>query len=167
MIKKIINFTFLLTLIGTFFATGLSVSALTSDIKTETKMYKTPATVETTDEQIGVSTNKPSGIIPFGTSRPTNSHNLNNGKMEFSGGAANQDLYTNKFFYGKSNPKIVITATKWYNTTARVYTQSNQLVTTITVPVGNTKETTLLNVNTTTRFYIRFSAPCYFTGYVQ
>lgn len=164
--KKIFNLAFILAIVGTVFYTGLSVSAKEPEIKTETITY------ENQDNSISsgnynVTVINPNGFILDGTSKPTQSHNLNNGQMNFHGNSANTILYTNKYFYGKSRPKIVIKAV-WHDMKAEVYAKdSNTPVTTITTKSNYTTETQLIDVNTSTKFYIKFYNPCYFEGHVE
>lgn len=164
--KRLFNLAFIFAIVGTVFYTGLSVSAKEPEIKTKTITYENQDNNIRTDNY-NVTTINPSGYILDGTSKPTQSHNLNNGQMNFSGNSANTILYTNKYFYGKSRPKIVIKAV-WHDMKAEVYAKgSRSPATTITTKANSTTETQLIDVNSSTKFYIKFYNPCYFEGHVE
>ena len=108
-----------------------------------------------------------------GTSAPgwTSVWNLGtDGTYTLSGASSYHDLYSNYNFRGTNNMVVVVTPTKVGNVTVKLYTKialaSDQLLETWTVPLGSTVYKFFNNLSTTGYYYLKFTAPCYFTGSV-
>ncbi|WP_059171990.1 hypothetical protein [Bacillus sp. FJAT-27445] len=120
-----------------------------------------------------VSTVNDSDIItPFGTSTPTQAHHLvNDGQMDFSGSAQGSALYTNKYFTGKSSVNIyvrnshssakltvkIIDIDGWFGGVVKTYT----------IEPGYQLYANPTGLDSKGRYYLEFSAPSNFSGYVN
>lgn len=184
--KKIFSLAFLLGILGVAFFITQPVSAKTLDddidnIRVETVVYDESDEI---DEQANVGvcefvpgsfTNIGSGVEINGTSKPSSTWNLSTaGQYEFSGGTAYNDLYTNYLFTGATDIKVKLHATKYKSLNAELWKrntglfQSDQKVYTFgTLSVGQSAETTIFGLNSGSKYYIKFIAPAYFTGWIQ
>jgi hypothetical protein len=121
------------------------------------------------DAVIDESSKGPVIITPYGTGTPTSSHNLvTSGQMNFSGQASHSTLYTNKFFTGTSNLEVYVDSRISTDLTFKVYKNtSSSPIYTGKVTGGGVKAVTFAGLSSTGKYYISFSAPSNFTGYVK
>lgn len=131
-------------------------------------------TVYADEANIGV-TNDPSyifeeGVVPFSTYLPTDTWDLSkNTKYNFSGKANTETLYTNYLFTGVSKVKIHVNNTS--SSTLKVELKKDKsglnTVTSSKKIEGNNYIEWTVNVDSSSKYYIRFVAPCNFNGYIE
>ncbi len=173
--KKVFNFVFALSILTIVFCTMNSVSAQT--IHLETKTYKDDSVITTVEENVGVCPNKrwESEFSTNGLSKPSEKWDLKKeGKYDFSGNAAKEDLYTNYLFTGVTEIRVKLHATKYQPLNAELWQRRTKLfqsdvkvATFNTVEVGYSSETTLFGLDSSANYYIKFIAPAYFTGWIE
>ncbi len=111
-----------------------------------------------------------SDIELYATYKPSEKdiHNLNNGKMTFYGTANSVDLYTNNHFTGKSSVSYEIANKSDKKLVAKVYKKGSLFAEkTITVSPNATQYGTISGLSSSELYYIRFIAPCNFSGHVK
>lgn len=133
------------------------------------------ATGESSHENYNVSSVPPIAepeITPFGIDPPARSNvqNLNSGKLTFSGYADRSTLYTNKNFTGKS--RVTVSVTNWHEKelTVKVICKDDILkfpVYTTKVPANAGRSVTVTGLDSNKLYYLSFSAPSDFEGYVK
>lgn len=130
------------------------------------------------EENIGVTDKAPvfteegkeGEISVFGIAPPTTAHNLaTQGQMDFSGVASGSTLYTNKFFKGKSKVELYV-LNSHATANLKVTVMKGGLIdttvwSTTVVPRGAVYIN--LDLSSTAEYYIKFSAPSNFSGYVK
>lgn len=120
-----------------------------------------------------VSTESPTisdDIVTFGLDKPSSSKvkDLNKGQMTFSGNAKGSTLYTNNNFKGKTSIEYSITNDHTKTLTVKLYTSSGWFKTKKIEVAGNATLTgTIDGLDKDTLYYLTFSAPSDFSGYVQ
>lgn len=92
------------------------------------------------------------------------------GTYYFSGYAQNSaPLYTLYNFTGKSTFHIVVTNLGYTMITVRLY--KNGIIdteqTNFSVAAGNTAEIWVTGLSASSKYYLQFSAPCSFSGYIE
>lgn len=127
-------------------------------------------------ENVNVSTEPPvvqdqGGVSTFGLEAPFTSQvwNLVDKKqMDFAGAADGSPLYTNNNFKGKSQVSVNIKNFLDKKLTVVLYKQGSfGSVTTITVNPNAELLTSINNLDANGLYYLRFSAPSDFKGYVK
>ncbi|MFP3511007.1 hypothetical protein SB775_15350 [Peribacillus sp. SIMBA_075] len=124
-------------------------------------------------ESIGLTTESPvnegGGITVFGTSTPSSSHNLvKSGRMTFSGSAQGSNLYTNKYFTGKSQVKVSVKNNHSSKLTLKMYKNTSIFtVWSYTLSSGSTLTAFPSDLDKNGLYYIKFEAPSNFSGYVE
>ncbi|WMX55071.1 hypothetical protein [Peribacillus sp. R9-11] len=124
-------------------------------------------------ESIGVTTESPvtesGGITVFGTGTPTTSHNLvSSGRMTFSGSAQGSNLFTNKYFKGKSQVKVYVKNNHSTKLTLKIYKSTSVIsVYSETLDSGHTLTAFPSGLDKNGLYYIKFAAPSNFSGYVE
>lgn len=112
-----------------------------------------------------------STITTFGIWKPSENDtiDLNNEKMPFSGKADISSLYTNNHFTGKESVYYSITNNHTSKTlTVKRHRKGSLFASeTITVAPGKTVTGNFNSLNKSGRYYLKFSAPCDFEGYVE
>ena len=113
---------------------------------------------------------KDEGISIYGLSKPSTSScvNLNKESLEFAGYAERSTLYTNKHFTGKSSIRYSITNDSDETLTVKFYTSDGWFKTKKIVVAGNATLTgTISGLDSDELYYLTFSAPSDFYGYVK
>lgn len=123
-------------------------------------------------ENVGVTTEVPkvdSGFSILSTSLPRDTYNIaKNGDMSFSGEADITDLYTNKYFTGVKNPRIVVKNYSKSTLTVRLYKKNGwSNMKTWKVGGGNTLYAFTTDVSASGSYYLKFEAPSNFSGRVE
>lgn len=184
--KKIFSLAFFLGMLGTMLFVAQPVSAKTLGEEKENLMVETviyneeDSTLEVPNRGVcefipGTVDNIGSGIGINGTSKPSSTWDLSSqGRYDFSGGTSYNDLYSNYLFKGVSDIKVKLHATKYKSLNAELWKrntglfQSDQKVYTFdTLNVGQSVETTIFGLNSGSKYYLKFIAPAYFTGWIQ
>lgn len=109
-------------------------------------------------------------IITFGLDKPSSSKvkDLKDGKMTFSGNATGSTLYTNNNFKGKTSIEYSITNDHDKTLTVKLYTSPGWFKTKkIEVAGKATLSGTMDGLEKGTLYYLTFSTPSDFSGYVQ
>ncbi|HGE5782754.1 TPA: hypothetical protein ACGGHE_004797 [Bacillus pseudomycoides] len=133
-------------------------------------------------EFIGISTEPPAGSIlsenkklegkinPLRLDEPNKSDvvDLNKKQMDFSGKANGIMLYTNNHFTGKSTVAYSITNSSSYDLTVKIYEYDAWSATqTLTVNKNSTSTGNIAGLDSSKLYYMSFSAPSDFAGYVK
>lgn len=89
--------------------------------------------------------------------------------MSFSGQAAYDDLYTNKYFTGKASYSIYVYDEKAYTDYLdfSIYRSDGTLINSFSVQGQTGKTISLTNASTSSNYYLKFEAPCHFSGTVK
>lgn len=166
--KKVLSWMLALTAVVAVLSTH-TVSVDTADLKLDVvktwsteneKMYVTKG-----NENIS---NADSMISLLGLNVPGSSVNLNDGRLPFGGTADTSTLYTNKGFYGKT--KVLISVTNYRDSKLKVtlYKKGNLLsVKSWKVPANSGMAVSVANLDKTAKYYLKFTAPSDFKGYVE
>ncbi len=118
-----------------------------------------PADIEAENTEDGISTQ--------GLSKPTETHNLKNGKMTFAGTAQASDLYTNKNFTGASSVSIEVHNFKAENLTYKLYKKGKVFAVETFVLKPNQSQVSVRSLDSTGKYYIKFMGPSNFSGSVK
>lgn len=128
------------------------------------------ATTTGSTENIGVTTEAPSMIQSRSTSKPSSSHNIaTKGTMSIYGQAAYDDLYTNKYFTGKTSYSIYVYNEKGYTDylSFSIYRSDGTFIDSFSVQGQTGKTISLTNASTSSKYYLKFEAPCHFSGSIS
>ena len=166
--KKVLSWMLALTTVVTVLSTH-NVSADTAELKLDVvktwsteneKMYVTKG-----NENIS---NADSMINLLGLNVPGSSVNLNDGRLPFGGTADTSTLYTNKGFYGKTRVLISVTNYRDSKLTVTLYKKGNPLkVKSWKIPANSGMAVSVTNLDKTAKYYLKFTAPSDFKGYVE
>ncbi len=129
-------------------------------------------------ENVGVSKKEPKSLSSketgeigtYGLSKPSTSNvvDLTIEQMGFQGSAEGSTLYTNSYFKGKSTITYSITNNSSTKLTVKIFTENGWFATeTLIVNANSTSTGTVSGLNTSTLYYMSFSAPSNFKGYVK
>ena len=163
-----------------FFAINiLTISVSAQEITTENIIVDRDEPAVISEQNVNVGYVKPftslatpgtSGIK--GSSKPSSTWNLaTQGDLHFSGNTANTDLYTNYYFTGATSINVDTTVTKWYDVTIELWRygliwDTKLATTTVAVNPNSVNIWILSGLNSSSKYYLKFLAPAYFTGYV-
>ncbi|AJC27109.1 MULTISPECIES: hypothetical protein [Bacillus] len=107
----------------------------------------------------------------FGLNPPNSNSivNLTKNKLTFAGQATGNTLYSNSYFQGKSSISYSITNNIGTKLTVKVWNDSDWIFATetLTVNANGTATGTIKNLDANALYYLSFSAPSDFSGYVQ
>lgn len=155
----------------------ISVSA--QEITTKNITVNRDESAVITEQNVNVGYAKPSPLLETagttgikGTSKPSSTWNLaTQGDLHFSGNTANTNLYTNYYFTGATSINVDTTVTKWYDVTIELWQYGliwDTKLATTTVPVNpNSVNIWIISgLSSSSKYYLKFLAPAYFTGYV-
>lgn len=132
-----------------------------------------------TTVNVGVTTEHPASfehsikceVNPFGLGKPGEKkvENLNDGQMNFAGVASSSVLYTNNNFTGKSTVNYQIKNNSNKKLTIKLYEYGALFLSTkkLTIDPNSTSTGTLYNLCSSKSYYLSFSAPSDFSGYVK
>lgn len=132
-------------------------------------------TIDTTTN-IGVTTEMPqlsvdNKILTYSTSKPTILYDIMAGQYNFNGQAAFQNLYTDRIFYGRTSYKLHVKNNYTEDLIIKVWKKgligASDIYTYVLSPQKGTLDTTISMEKATDKFYIEFSAPCIFEGYIK
>ncbi|WP_301109404.1 hypothetical protein [Sporosarcina sp.] len=158
---------------------GLSVNVNAAELELQvldSNEFKNSVSHET-QENIGVNDVEPGIgnkdlIIPYGTSKPTSIWNLSTkGRYPFRGSSNSSTLYTDYLLTGKSSAKIIVNNTDHqYSLKFKVKRKDLLLDSTIggpyEIPLGKSISVTL-SLNKSSNYYIEFTGPNNFNGYIE
>lgn len=122
-----------------------------------------------TEEIVGLVNESPfSGIVTYGTSRPSDVWNISNkGQYDFAGSTHSQTLYTNYKFKGKSSYTMKINNTGNNPVTVKAKRLLKTYATT-KVSAGKSATVQFSNIQSDTEFYIVFEGSLIkFNGYIK
>lgn len=111
------------------------------------------------------------GISIQSTSLPTSTWNLSTkGIYSFAGKADNQDLYSNYLFTGATKTQIQCT-NKRTDKNLKVQLVRDDpyfdtAVSTVNVPKNGSSNWNVTGLSSSSKYYLRFYAPCEFNGYI-
>lgn len=166
--KKVLSWMLALTTVVTVLSTH-NVSADTAELKLD--VVKTWSTeneemyVAKANENIS---NADSAISVLGYNTPGSSVNLNDQRLTFAGTADRSTLYTNKGFYGKTRVLISVTNYRDSKLTVTLYKKGNPLkVKSWKIPANSGMAVSVTNLDKTAKYYLKFTAPSDFKGYVE
>lgn len=139
-----------------------------NEFKTEV-IYETQENVGVNDVEPGVG--EPNLIVPYGTSKPTSTWNLSTqGRYDFNGSTSGPTLYTNYLLTGKSSVKIWV-RNNHHQYSLKFKVKRKDLVFDNTIgsyEVAVGKDGTFtVSLDKSSNYYIEFSPPNNFSGYIE
>ncbi|WP_455931122.1 hypothetical protein [Priestia aryabhattai] len=155
------------TVLGLSLTLASAIGANASTNENENVGVSTEIPVVSTDSE---STNTDGGFTVFSIERPStkNVKDLNDGQLSFSGIASGSTLYTNSHFKGKSTIKYHIKNSSSSKLTVKIISSASLFASkTLTVNPSSTADGTVKDLDKKKLYYISFSAPSNFSGYVK
>lgn len=162
----------------TLFTCGFASNVFADEIKIEEIVYER----DIVDKNIAVETKGLSEFVPFdnlltrGTSVPSSTWNLStNGQYNMSGESTNTILYSNYLFKGATTMNIWVTYAKWYDVNIKLMKKRTLLSDVEVLSFTHTTEAEYPNkatqfivtgLDSSSKYYLKISAPVYFEGYV-
>lgn len=140
-----------------------NVNAAENIVKSEIKSYDKIYTISNGVKMLGQTR---------GNSKPSRSTKWNlksKGKYEMSGASSYTVIYSGYNFTGTDKMNIMIVPTKVGNVTFELYKNNifaDTLVGTYTAELGKSTMFILSNLESKGLYYLKFSVPCYFNGYI-
>lgn len=161
--------------VGSGFSVNASANSLESQILNSNEfvnevVYETQENVGVNDVEPGVG--EPNIIVPYGTSKPTSTWDLSTqGRYTFSGSANSfVSLYTNYLLTGKSSVKIYVRNND-HQYSLKFKVKRKDLIFDNTVKsyeLALGKDTTInLTLDKSSNYYIEFTGPNTFSGYIE
>lgn len=154
---------------------GFSINVNASELELQ-ELDSNDSVFDETQENEGVNDVEPGIgnkdlIIPYGTSKPSSIWNLSTkGRYSFKGSSNSSTLYTDYLLTGKSSVNIFVKNTDHqYSLKFKVKRKDLLLDNTIgsyVVPLGKSG-TVNLTLNKSSNYYIEFTGPNNFSGYIQ
>lgn len=157
---------------------GFSVNASAAELESQaldSNEFKIEVVYETQENvgvnDIGPGVGEPNQIVPYGTSKPTSTWNLSKkGRYSFNGSSNSSTLYTDYLLTGKSSVKIYVRNND-HQYSLKFKVKRKDLVFDNTVEsyeLALGKDTTInLTLDKSSNYYIEFTGPSTFSGYIE
>ncbi|MGG2109085.1 hypothetical protein ABFY60_01160 [Lysinibacillus pakistanensis] len=158
---------------------GFSVNANAAELESQvldSNEFKNEVFYETQENvgvnDVGPGLGDPNVIVPFGTSKPTSTWDLSTkGIYTFDGSSSGPTLYTNYLLTGKSSVEIY--ATNQNNQFSLKFKLKRKdlifdsTIKSFEIPAGKDGTFTVPSLDTSSNYYLEFSPPNKFYGYIK
>lgn len=112
-----------------------------------------------------------SPVSPYSIEKPSKEWNLKeDGRYDFKGSASSQDLYTNYLLTGKTSVKIYVLNKGDKNLSFALYKNKfgfDEKIGDCDIASGADVEWPVSDLDEEAEYYIKFYAPCEFSGYIE